>query len=50
MTDFLLTGGETGLSFLKEGAEGITKVYPVQKEGLQSDIRKALIAYLEGKK
>jgi hypothetical protein len=51
VTDFLLTGKETNLSFLQRESAGIIKTHPL--EGFQgnpkSDIRLAIIKYLESK-
>jgi 2',3'-cyclic-nucleotide 2'-phosphodiesterase (5'-nucleotidase family) len=48
LSDFLLTGGETGLQFLKPGNPAITKVYPEATSNTdpRSDIRLAIIKYL----
>jgi 5'-nucleotidase len=51
VTDFLMTGKETNLSFLQRESAGIIKTHPL--EGFQgnpkSDIRLAIIKYLESK-
>lgn len=49
MTDFLLTGGEANMDFLKKDNPGIVKVYPVATElsDPKSDIRLAIIKYME---
>lgn len=52
LTDFLVTGGEAGLGFLKEGSAEMLKVYKPDaqnKSDLRNDIRKAVIAYLKKK-
>lgn len=50
--DFLLTGKETNLGFFNEKNPGILKVFPAQATTgrPQSDIRLAIIRYLEEKK
>ncbi len=48
LSNFLLTGGETNLGFLKDGAEGILKKYELTEQ--RRDIRKAVIAYLDSKR
>lgn len=50
--DFLITGKETNLGFFNEKNSGIVKMYPAQtgKNNLQSDIRLAIIKYLESRK
>ncbi len=45
LPDFLLTGGESNLGFLKPGNSGIVKILPDPS----SDIRLAIIKYLEKK-
>ena len=45
--DFLLTGKETGMDFLTPNNPDIVKVHERTKNGLRSDIRKVVIAYLE---
>jgi 2',3'-cyclic-nucleotide 2'-phosphodiesterase (5'-nucleotidase family) len=52
ITDFLLTGKEANLDFLNEKNSGITKVYPAElsKESALSDIRLAIVRYLQKKK
>jgi 2',3'-cyclic-nucleotide 2'-phosphodiesterase (5'-nucleotidase family) len=52
VTDFLITGKESGLGFFTEKNPGVIKIYPAQtgKENAQSDIRLAIIRYLEQKK
>ena len=49
LTDFLMTGGEANMDFLKPGNPGIIKVYPVftALSDPRSDIRLAIIKYLE---
>lgn len=49
MSDFLLTGGEANLDFLKPGNPDISKVYPTvtSKTDARYDIRAAVIRYLE---
>lgn len=51
LTDFLLTGGEKNLGFLKAGNPLITRVYPSPTLASDpgSDIRLAVIKYLENK-
>jgi 2',3'-cyclic-nucleotide 2'-phosphodiesterase (5'-nucleotidase family) len=50
LSEFLLTGKEVHLEFLTEKNKDITKVYGVPRPGsLSSDIRLALIKYLQGK-
>jgi len=46
LTDFLLTGNETGLSFLTETNPDIIKVYQPETSGPLSDIRLAIVSYL----
>ena len=48
MSDFLLTGGETGLQFLKPGNPAITKIYPEETSASdpRSDLRLAIVRYL----
>lgn len=50
--DFLITGKETNLGFFNEQNPGIIKMYPAQTTigNPQSDIRLAIIRYLEQKK
>ena len=52
LTDFLLTGGEANLGFLTKENGRISKVYPLatSQSDLQSDIRLAIIAYMENVK
>ncbi|MEJ7625862.1 MAG: bifunctional metallophosphatase/5'-nucleotidase [Ferruginibacter sp.] len=49
MTDFLLTGGEANLGFLKKDNPQIIKVYPVATSltDPKSDIRLSIIRYME---
>jgi 2',3'-cyclic-nucleotide 2'-phosphodiesterase (5'-nucleotidase family) len=49
VTDFLLTGGEANMDFLKKDNPDIIKVYPVitSLSDPRSDIRLAIIRYLE---
>lgn len=49
ITDFLITGKETNLGYLTPENPGITKLYKeaISKEDLRSDIRLAVIHYLE---
>ncbi len=51
MSDFLLTGGETKLQFLKPGNPAITKIYPEETlpADPRSDIRLAIIRYLSSR-
>jgi 2',3'-cyclic-nucleotide 2'-phosphodiesterase (5'-nucleotidase family) len=48
ITDFLLTGGEANMDYLKPDNPGIKKVYPTTKDTADSkfDIRLAIINYL----
>jgi 2',3'-cyclic-nucleotide 2'-phosphodiesterase (5'-nucleotidase family) len=50
--DFLITGKETNLGFFNEKNPGVVKMYPAQTSAgqLQSDIRLAVIRYLEQRK
>lgn len=52
LTDFLLTGGEANLGFLKPGTAGIIKVYDAGDLNTdpRADIRKAVIRYLQSGK
>jgi len=52
LTDFLFTGKEANLEFLLPGNPGIVKVYEpaTSVSDSRSDIRLAIIRYLEGKK
>lgn len=52
MTDFLLTGGEANMEFLKKENPEIIKVYPVETalSDPRSDIRLAIIEYMENQK
>lgn len=52
VSDFLLTGKETNLAFLNEKNTDIVKVYPAETNvgNPKSDIRTAVINYLEGRK
>ena len=47
LSDFLLTGGEANLDFLKPGKTGIVKVFDAETNPMNplSDIRKAVIQY-----
>ena len=48
LTDFLLTGGEANLDFLKEGNPDITKIDdPASRSPIKADIRLAIIKFLE---
>lgn len=49
MSDFLITGKEANMDFLNEKNPAVVKVYPAQtaKSHLQSDIRLAIISYME---
>jgi 2',3'-cyclic-nucleotide 2'-phosphodiesterase (5'-nucleotidase family) len=49
LTDFLLTGGEANMDFLKKDNPGISKVYPAPSAitDPRSDIRLAIIRYIE---
>ena len=49
MTDFLMTGSEANMEFLKKDNPGITRVYPVITDlsDPRSDIRLAIIRYME---
>ena len=51
LTDFLMTGGEANLGFLKKDNQDIIKVYPTitSVSDPRSDIRLAIIRYLERK-
>lgn len=51
LSDFLLTGGEANLEFLKPGKTGIVKVFDAETnvQSPQYDIRKAVIQYAAGK-
>lgn len=51
LPDFLLTGGESNLGFLKPGNPDIVKIYdaPASQQDPASDIRLAIIKYLEKK-
>lgn len=50
VTDFLMTGGEANMGFLTKDNPDIVKVYPVftDPKDSRSDIRKAIIRYMEG--
>ncbi len=52
VSDFLMTGKETNLAFLNTKNEGIVKIYPTEfgANNMKSDIRLAVIKYLESKK
>lgn len=52
LTDFLLTGAEANLGFLKQGTAGIIKVYDAGDASTdpRADIRKAVIRYLQSGK
>jgi len=47
LTEFLLTGGEANLSFLKPDNPRITKVYEFKPDDVRGDIRKMILYYLE---
>lgn len=49
ISDFLMTGGEANLEFLKKGNPEIVKLYPAFTElnDARSDIRRAIINYME---
>jgi 2',3'-cyclic-nucleotide 2'-phosphodiesterase (5'-nucleotidase family) len=49
LTDYLLTGGETNMDFLKPDNPDIVKLYPapVDKNDPRFDIRLAIIQYLK---
>ena len=51
LTDFLLTGGEANMGFLKNDNPGILKVYEVAKliADSRSDIRLAVVRYLQSR-
>ena len=51
LTDFLLTGGEANLDFLKPGNSGILKVYDTENSlsNPRADIRRAVIQYLQAR-
>jgi 2',3'-cyclic-nucleotide 2'-phosphodiesterase (5'-nucleotidase family) len=50
ITDFLMTGGEANMGFLTKDNPGIVKLYPVftDMSDLRSDVRRAIIRYMEG--
>ena len=50
LTEFLLTGGEANLGFLKPDNAAITKVYELPAIDIRSDIRKVIMYYLENQK
>jgi 2',3'-cyclic-nucleotide 2'-phosphodiesterase (5'-nucleotidase family) len=52
LTEFLLSGKETNLGFLNETNPGMVKVYPAETAvtNPQSDIRTAIVMYLESRK
>jgi 2',3'-cyclic-nucleotide 2'-phosphodiesterase (5'-nucleotidase family) len=51
VTDFLLTGGEANLDFLKQGNPDLIKTDdPEKRSAVQADIRLAIIKYLEQNK
>ena len=52
VTEFLMSGKETNLDFLNPQNPGIVKMYPADTsaDSLKSDIRLAIIKYLESKK
>ena len=52
ITDFLLTGGEANLGFLVPGNKDIIKLFDAESSMTdpRSDIRKAVIKYLQQKK
>lgn len=47
LTEFLLTGGEANLGFLKNDNPGISKVYEFKPNDVRGDIRKMILYYLE---
>jgi len=49
LTEFLLTGGESNLGFLKPDNPAITKVYELPAIDVRSDIRKVILYYLENR-
>ncbi len=51
ITDFLMTGGEANLDFLTKDNPDMVKVYPVFTDlnDSRSDVRRAIIRYMEGK-
>ncbi len=50
LTEFLLTGGEANLGFLKPDNPAITKVYELPALDIRADIRKVILYYLENQK
>jgi 2',3'-cyclic-nucleotide 2'-phosphodiesterase (5'-nucleotidase family) len=50
ITDFLMTGGEANMNFLTKDNPGIVKLYPAFTDmtDLRSDVRRAIISYMEG--
>lgn len=50
ISDFLMTGGEANMGFLTKDNPDIVKVYPpfTAMDDLRSDVRKAIIKYMEG--
>lgn len=48
--EFLLTGKESNLGFFNEQNPGVIRAWPVRTNSPQSDIRLAIIRYLESKK
>jgi len=49
LTEFLLTGGEANLGFLKPDNPAITKVYELPTADIRADVRKVILYYLEKK-
>ena len=47
ITEFMLTGGEANLGFVKPDNPAITKVYELPALDIRSDIRKVILYYLE---
>ena len=47
ITEFLMTGGESNLGFLKPDNPAITKVYELPAVDIRADIRKVILYYLE---
>lgn len=50
ITEFMLTGGESNLGFLKPDNPAITKVYELPALDIRADIRKVIMYYLENQK
>lgn len=52
LTDFLMTGGEANMDFLKKDNPEIIKIYPTHTDvtDARSDIRLAIIKYIAGLK